>query len=78
MPESDFEAKKPSEQDKKGFQNIYANHPETIVNERFGFLQFWEFYRVETTMFNARKQFWGQKTFKTGQKHISKYLRTSP
>ena len=37
MPGSDFGAQKPSKQDKKRLQNIYANHPKTIVNQYFGF-----------------------------------------
>ena len=37
MPGSDFRAHKPSEMDKKRLQNIYANHPKTIVNQYFGF-----------------------------------------
>ena len=37
MPGRDFEAQKPSKQDKKRTQNIYANHPKTIINHYFGF-----------------------------------------
>ena len=37
MPGSDFRAQNPSKMDKKILQNIYANHPKTIVNQYFGF-----------------------------------------
>jgi hypothetical protein len=37
MPKSDFEAQKSTRVDKKRFGNIYENHPETIVNQYFGF-----------------------------------------
>ena len=37
MPGSDFRAQKPSKQDKKSLQNIYANQPKTFVNQYFGF-----------------------------------------
>ena len=34
---SDFRAQKPSKQDKKRLQNIYAYHPKMIVNQYFGY-----------------------------------------
>jgi hypothetical protein len=37
MPGSNFGAHKPLKLDKKRFENIYANHPKTIVNQYFGF-----------------------------------------
>ena len=39
MKGSDVEAQKYSkvDPDKKRFENIYANHPETIVNQNFRF-----------------------------------------
>ena len=37
MPGNDFEAQKPSKQDKKRFGNVYANHPKMIVYQHFGF-----------------------------------------
>ena len=37
MPESDVRDQKQSKVDEMRFQNIYANHPKTIVNQYFGF-----------------------------------------
>ena len=57
MPGSDFEAQKPSKQDKKRFQNIYANHPKMIVNQHFGFSLIFRNLKGRNNHFYARKQF---------------------
>jgi hypothetical protein len=77
MPGSDFGAINPSELDKKRLQNIYANHPKTIVNQYFGFSSTPKFVKARNHHF-AKKSFWSPKTIKTGKKEITKYLRKSP
>ena len=46
MPGSHFGAQKPSKVDIKRSQNIYANHPKTIVNQYFDFSSIVYFVRA--------------------------------
>ena len=51
MPESDFRAHKPSKLEKKRLRNIYANNPETIVFQYFGFSSIFRFEKARNFNF---------------------------
>ena len=53
MPRSDFEAQKPSKQDKKRFGNIYANNPKTNIYQYFGFSSIVRFKKARNFNFQC-------------------------
>ena len=55
MAGSDFEAQKPSKQDYKRFQNIYANNPKTTVNQHFGISSILMFDKGRDNHFQCQK-----------------------
>ena len=79
MPGSNFEALKPSKQENR-FGNVYANHPNAIdCKSTFGVcINFEEFKGQKQQFLMPESDFEAQKTIKTGQKEIWKYLRKKP